>query len=777
MITMAQSKQPFEGIVTFVICMRRGVPDIIKHYIWIKANNADRFYMNHSNFYKHAFKATFGAAFSGFSLTFWERRRRPVTWILIAKALVRSCPFCAFIGAESFYNSDHAKSDLGDEYNYWGRNSLDTASTRGSMFRSSSLRSRSKTKVSNQMYHTANLPLDQKQVPQNNNNMRPDVILEDEEVSQKSLGEYLTNLHKEHLVQNRMIRSTMAEIRQTPSQINRVYRDYDKYRQLSDTFLIYKHNFPPPPTHHEKLVGARMNSFDLLKKPVNIKPPPWRRLFSRKSKGTISSLWQRFVLALIARLRFKNLVGFCKRRCSSRQYTNEPRSLVNVEDLEKEAEDPSENTEPTLELTNVNLSRHVKSKAFGSSVYKLTDVIEFSILLAPEGIVEVKRMLWCLNCTFGSHVEFLPIIPSLCCLLVIYMAPDAAFCVLHCLLNRAVDSMDKDCGQRFLFCTRSGFVVLVKYVLGVSRRAMKKLVAHLQFLNVDLAAWIARAVQYGFSHMLPFDYIVRIYGNLLFEGEEVFCRYCLAILKACQPTLLKCATRTEAETCLYRIGLDQKLNIDEVTKVAYSFRLRQINEKYKNSNAPSPYLMPVKIKTFYRPRLAGSSLVFPDHAWESLWGWIAPAYRILDPIRTFSTQADGSGLIALVKRLREFKKPCAPGLLFLSTQCGSILGCFIPQVLSEPNQGQYTSNSLVLQHDSFVFTMGPQEQVYKWSGKNSSGIHLSIDQIMVGGNGPALIISKRFDRGYSAECASYNSPQLTALQYFDILVAELWLLI
>ncbi|EAN31806.2 TLD family protein [Theileria parva strain Muguga] len=449
---------------------------------------------------------------------------------------------------------------------------------------------------------------------------------------------------------------------------------------------------------------------------------------------------------------------------------------------------PTKNYEETLSnldvdtedielVTNLsaNFTQQIKSNTFEGSVYKLSDVTDFTVLLSEEGVLEVKRVLWCLNSYFSSHIEFLPVIPSLCCLLLMYLAPSAALCVLYQFMKRSIDTCSMDCGSRFFFIDRRGFVRFVTFILSVMVSHLRKTVLHLRTLKVDLAAWVARSVQTGFSQILPFDYIVRIYGNFLFEGEMVLLRYSVALIKCIRLKLMECTTKRDAEQLLYHIGLDPAVHIDKVTKVAYSLRIKKFDKRISSVETPSPYLMNVKIRHFYRPRLHSKSCILSETNWEFIWFNLKPTYRILDPRRLYCSNKHGNSMTAVIKRITEHEIESSPALLFIKTTKLNVLGVFIPTLLNNPINGHFTIQD-VPQVDSFVFTLAPNESAFNFSGKNKVGVKLSKDNIVVGAKQPAFIVDGTLSSGFTAECESYDSPPLLQGNRFSVYMIEIWTL-
>ncbi|UKK02706.2 hypothetical protein MACK_002802 [Theileria orientalis] len=421
-------------------------------------------------------------------------------------------------------------------------------------------------------------------------------------------------------------------------------------------------------------------------------------------------------------------------------------------------------------------TKQMTSTSLDRSVYKLTDVTDFTVLLTDQGVLEVKRILWVLNSYYSTKIEFLPVIPSLCCLLLIYLSPNAVLCLLYRFMNKCISNSNLDIGMRFFFVDRRGFVTFVTFVISVLVSHLKKTVEHLKNLRVDLAAWVARSIQTGFSQILPFDYIVRIYGNMLFEGEMVLCRYCVALIKCTRTKLLATTSKNSAEELLYHIGLDDSIQIDKLTKIAFSLRIRKFDKKINEVDTPTPYLMNVKIKHFYRPRLSSSSSIVSEKHWEVIWAKLNAIYRILDPQNIYASYTHGATMTGLIKRVTECIKVSAPALLFIKTKKLEVFGVFIPNLLHTPIKGFFTPQEIVHQMNSLLFTFSPYQRLYEFTSKNSTGVKFSMDSIIVGANGPAIIIDKTLSTGHTTKCESYDSPQLASSTYFDVYMIELWTL-
>lgn len=823
----------YESYGSLKTAIRRGVPDIIKHYIWIKANGADRFYMEHPNFYKYSFHTTFG--------------------LNVPELLGEDCPtFCGgILGLQSDILGTPVKAkdlDLnactmdrkqskGLGYscgrlseappkNQWGldadgmeplRRELSTLSLRDDYDNPRRKLFGGKGVSQGIGDGISRFRSDYDILEEKKNILLPDVIEESPEFARRdSIDTCLSVLHAENRNQLMLLKTTKKKIRERTQSNVIADRDNNKQRQYSDTFLLTKNSsLPGPPKHHWDIVCGNSSL---------TKTPESEEAFSAETCMIIQMLKDREQQPRLTQVdvsapkysKFKTFVKWLCKRCGVRNdveehYPSIKTRVFNEKDVEsvvpeiddsvytsgassynkksiygsepiQNASEPEANDDGYYifpsSAAETALVRQATQNVLHSSVYKLSDVTDFTSLLTPHGVSEVKRILWCLNTSFSTKIEFMPIIPSLCCLLLVYMTPEAAICVLHCLMIKALEKGNLECGQRFMFIDREGFVNFVKYVHSITNYQHRKLIAKMQLLKVDVAAWIARAVQTGFSHLLPFDFILRIYGDFLFEGEIVLCRYCVALVKYAHDKLIKCNTQVEAEETLYRIGLDPELEIDQLTKLAYSFRLKYYKSEIKGG-ATTPYLMPVKIKNFYRPRLSTTSAIVKEHKWETIWTWLLPAYRILDPKKVYSSEQHGTTLLGLIKTIKESGGDGVAALLYIQTTANDIFGVFIPSLSSYATDGLFTSTKASDQLSSFVFTLKPDEEIYKWSGKNNNGVKLGAQQIVIGNDSPALILDKTMSRGLSQECASYLSPSLVTSPngYFDVLRVELWYLV
>ncbi|GFE54459.1 rab GTPase, putative [Babesia ovis] len=846
----------YESYGSLKTAIRRGVPDLLKNYIWIKANGADRFYVEHPNFYKHSFATTFGKhvpqSMGHDCPTFCGGILGLQSDIVGAPVQAQDIDFdSGSIDAESLTDSINTWHRLG-EPRYTSDYEYDTGDDEPLSREMSvtSLRDFYQPRKANHPYRmspSVDGVITPRRGGRRNLNERssfglPDVIEEHSVLDRRDpLDNYLSALHEDSHNQVMLLKTTKQKIHERRISPPTINTSQMRHRQYSDTLLLSSSTpLPNAPLHHTKIIpdnmSPMMGNLGSPNYPDTASIIKYLRELESKRAGLKDDQFVKRRFAIGEFLRNMFLRCGMRKHCgkgttlvSSGSSCSESSELVDTsfhgagyqmdgcgnkleeaetsansehhvsfsnvvriasfqgESVSREAsirsdDKPTSNESgyirfPSTKVDSV-LVRQATTMVFQNSVYKLSDVTDFTELLTTSGVDEVKRIMWCLNTAFSSKVEFLPMIPSLCCLLMVYMTPDATLCVLHCLMARAVESRGMECGERFLFVDREGFVDFVIYVHSVMRYHMRKLVSKLQLLNVDLAAWIARSVQSVFSHMLPFDFILRIFGDFIFEGEIVLCRYCIALVNHAHDTLIKCNSREEAEEALYHIGLDRSLKLDNLTKLAYSFRLKYYKSEASGC-AITPYLMPVKIKAFYRPRMSAFSTIVKEHTWEVIWSWLLPGYRILDPHHVYSSDRHGTTMLGLVKTIKESNVSGVAALLFIETTTADVFGVFIPVLNSEPVDGLFTTQRTADYLDSFVFTLKPEAHVYKCTGSNNTGVKLGLQQIVVGNDMPALILDKNMTTGLSQCCQSYDSPKLVSTHdgYFDVQRIELWQLI
>eukprot|EP01054_Gregarina_sp_Poly1_P005490 Gregarina_sp_Poly_1__5489@NODE_28_length_19636_cov_263_287087_g25_i0_p3_GENE_NODE_28_length_19636_cov_263_287087_g25_i0NODE_28_length_19636_cov_263_287087_g25_i0_p3_ORF_typecomplete_len708_score73_30RabGAPTBC/PF00566_18/5_7e14TLD/PF07534_16/0_0034_NODE_28_length_19636_cov_263_287087_g25_i053457468 len=347
--------------------------------------------------------------------------------------------------------------------------------------------------------------------------------------------------------------------------------------------------------------------------------------------------------------------------------------------------------------------------------FTLKKVTPLYQLLSPVGQISAKKILWAINNLF-PQIEFAPVLAPLACILLCYVTESVTFVTMIKLLEKSSELLRTNASRPFLTFRRSEYVRFVKMAMAFAESHLPDLTTHLASLKVDLAAWFARTLQDGFARLLPFDLLLRIYLPFLFEGNKVFLRYALALLKTEEEELLCCATAEEANlTLLFREyrHADPDL-VNDLTKLAYRFQIRSNNEplsKFTSHDVPTPYLKTARMQKFYRPRLHDESAVIQDEHWEVIWRWLPSSARILDPILKFTTAKNGHSIKAIQRVL--WDEDDKPMVFFMSTRSKEILGgiCPFPFRTDAKSFGPESDLS-----GASVFQLAPHQVCFNFSG-------------------------------------------------------------
>lgn len=795
--------------------IHRGVPDILKPYVWIKANEADKFYKSHPNFYETCLESTFG-------------NHMPAT-------LSEQCPtFCGgLMGFEQDLYEQSDSNDIGKaELSTQDYDPGPTADRYDNMDCSSNISETGKQHHNISIYAPDSTNLDGKNNEQyvegtdgkggtyhspkslTNPHVNDNSKSADDKVDKTDSGD-INSFIKERVEPHRVPRNVFrmkgpermremssifvsreSSISNVPrrsfirSLFKRKKMDENLvgigHRHLSEPLIEIsgKYNLPPLATHlshlqHKTLDGIKLKEIKNNRPTYNrqgnsiaagsdcgsnsscgayygsvhesenedVKKMLWFSNLARIDSDSnvhegqnrcASNFFRRFYRILCCRAHsanndvlhkiYKRIGSSDRDKCTATELLNIDIAKIDTDKLkEPVSPGPVSGQQQFLQLvaTREKVQQNIKT-----SVYNLQDVTDFCILLTPIGIEQVKRILWCLNTSYSSKVEYMPMIPTLCCVLLVYLIPEVVICVLYKLLKRATEQTN----DLFVACSRVEFIYLVKTCYSKAKMLNNVAISYLEKLGVDLLAWISRVIQRGFTFILPFDHILRILGAYLFQGDEILCRYILSILKLLQPELLKCCDKESADQVLYYAGLRSNPNLDEITKIAYNFRLsfRRPNSAEKlDVDHQTSYLRPIGIKLFYRPRLNHVSEIVKVHEWEELWTWMNDSYRILDPEMLYCSTTDGYNMFSLIRKFEALRTDSIPALLFIQTYALDTIGVFIPQLCKFPKDGIYTHNAL--DRESFVFTCKPMFQAYSWMDKG--GPSITQECIKVGLNG------------------------------------------
>ena len=119
----------------------------------------------------------------------------------------------------------------------------------------------------------------------------------------------------------------------------------------------------------------------------------------------------------------------------------------------------------------------------------------------------------------------------------------------------------------------------------------------------------------------------------------------------------------------------------------------------------------------------------------------------------YSLVRDGKSYATLYKKIKGFQG----SLLIIKDSGGHVFGGFARQPWSMNHEGYYGTG------ETFVFTLEPNINMYKWSEKNSLFMMLNDKAIAMGGGGSfAIYLDNNLYYGTSGNCETFNSPSLSS---------------
>lgn len=190
--------------------------------------------------------------------------------------------------------------------------------------------------------------------------------------------------------------------------------------------------------------------------------------------------------------------------------------------------------------------------------------------------------------------------------------------------------------------------------------------------------------------------------------------------------------------------------------------VKKTEQKYLYKNArlpplPKPKIMP-KIK------MNGESSILKEEDTLSIRKAFPIRYQSSEWNLLFKLSNDGCSYLTFYHKIEEED----PIVLVLTSDSGDRIGAYLPTPL-KPSTHYYGSV------DSFVFQLDPSFSTYKWSKSNQYFISSTREELSIGGGGNSAIwVDGYFNKAFSGDCSTFNSPQLTKKPHFSISEVEVW---
>jgi len=170
------------------------------------------------------------------------------------------------------------------------------------------------------------------------------------------------------------------------------------------------------------------------------------------------------------------------------------------------------------------------------------------------------------------------------------------------------------------------------------------------------------------------------------------------------------------------------------------------------------------VGTTFRFRLSQSSQIVAEEQFMQLLEQIPGRYHERDFTLRYSTMEHGISLQTFYARVGRH----SPMIILIRDSKKSVFGGF-SSVPWRPEKSYYGTG------ESFVFRLGDQKGVFKWTRANNYFQLSSTDFIAMGGGGHyAFRLDSEFLCGTSGPCDTFGSPCLSASEEFTCVALEAW---
>lgn len=191
--------------------------------------------------------------------------------------------------------------------------------------------------------------------------------------------------------------------------------------------------------------------------------------------------------------------------------------------------------------------------------------------------------------------------------------------------------------------------------------------------------------------------------------------------------------------------------------------LKKNEEKYLYKNSRLPPLPKARIMPKIKMN-GGESSILKDEDTLNIRKSLPIRYQSLDWNLLFKLSTDGCSYLTFYRKIEEED----PIIFLLLADSGERIGAYLPTPLKQ-SPHYYGSG------ESFVFQLDPDFSTYKWSKLNQFFVSSTKEEFSIGGGGKAAIwIDGYFNKAFSEECTTFNSPRLTQNSHLTISEVEVW---
>eukprot|EP00698_Gefionella_okellyi_P004513 TRINITY_DN14142_c0_g1_i1.p1 TRINITY_DN14142_c0_g1~~TRINITY_DN14142_c0_g1_i1.p1 ORF type:complete len:593 (-),score=79.08 TRINITY_DN14142_c0_g1_i1:45-1799(-) len=397
--------------------------------------------------------------------------------------------------------------------------------------------------------------------------------------------------------------------------------------------------------------------------------------------------------------------------------------------------------------------------------------------LSDQGIEAVKRLL-CLLRMQNPGIDYVPQLPDLVGLLLLYVNEKQAFYIAQTMLDKSRKT------NWFFNMSRTANASFLTAFNQMVARHLPDLAKHFETIDFTIELVSDEWFFHYFLYALPFQSVLFFLDTYMSEGCKMFLRLGLGIFKTIQRSLLKCR---DAGSALMTIKTETRkmTNIKAVMQAAYGFSMsRQDYERvlmrFKREDESDPLgVESIHRSMYYRPKIMGTSKILNALQFEMVWEHLPTRFRILDACLIFDAVRDGYAL----KTLYHASRAAEACITLIQTTDGARFGCFTTDPWQRQSDEKYFGS-----RECFVFSISPKSKFYKWlpnlAGTEErfnagDGFMLCTSEFMSlgsGGQGAAIWLDRSLNKGSSNPSETFKNEPLAVKRDFSVSQVEVFAL-
>jgi len=178
-------------------------------------------------------------------------------------------------------------------------------------------------------------------------------------------------------------------------------------------------------------------------------------------------------------------------------------------------------------------------------------------------IVEFLHVIWSQN----RHIEFSPLIPTVSCLLLLYLEPQLAYLSLQSMINRSIDD------SWYFTLSKEQFLASVQGFRDLAEAKCPNIVTHAEKLGLNVSQIGLALFPVFFLPFTPIQVALTVFDSFVSEGRKVLVRFCLSLFIQEQKQLLQ--TKTPKAFLMVLVSAMDKLSEIQSMKtfISNSFKI------------------------------------------------------------------------------------------------------------------------------------------------------------------------------------------------------------